>query len=89
MLTTRLIQIAGVFLGVAATVWLFLYLFAFSMVHDGAERFTALIPILGLALYLAAVRKHLSPGIRWALLEFFAGSLVSYLLLQFVVIRFI
>lgn len=89
MLVTRLMQLVGVFTGVAFTAWVFLYLFGVAMEHDGAERYTVIIPIIGLAVFLIAVKKHSKPNARWALLEFFAASLITYLLLQFVVIRFI
>jgi amino acid permease len=89
MLVKRLTQVVGVFAGVALTAWVFLYLLGVSMQHDGAERFTVIIPIIGLIVFLLAVKRHTEPSARWALLEFFAGSLITYLLLQFVIIRFI
>ena len=89
MLMKRMVQLVGVFLGVAITGWVFLYLLGVSMEHDGAEKFTVIIPAIGLALFLISVKKHSERNARWALLEFFAGSLITYLLLQFVIIRLI
>ncbi len=89
MLVTRLAQAGGVFLGVALTGWTFLWLLGVSMRHDGAEKLTAIIPAAGLAAFLIGLKRHSRPIARWALLEFFAASVVTYLLMQFVLIRFI
>ena len=89
MLAQRLMQAAGVFFGIALTVWTFLYLFGLSMEYDNIEKLTALIPAAGLAGYLWGCRRRVRAACRWALLEFFAASLTSYLVMQFVVTRLI
>ncbi len=89
MLRQRLMQVAGVFLGIAVTSWTFLYLFGLSMEYDNVEKLTALIPAAGLAAYVWGCKRHVEAACRWALLEFFAASLTSYLVLQFVVTRLI
>ncbi len=89
MLRQRLMQVAGVFFGIALTSWTFLYLFGLSMEYDNVEKLTALIPAAGLAAYLWSCKRRVKAACRWALLEFFASSLTSYLVLQFVVTRLI
>jgi hypothetical protein len=90
MLGTRLIQVAGVFSGVALTSWTFLYLLGLSMRYgEGLERATLVIPVIGLVVFLYACKRHTRAGCRWAFLEFFASSLVAYLIMQFVVVNLI
>jgi hypothetical protein len=89
MLAARLAQVAGVFFGVALTAWTFLYLFGLSMEHDHIEKLAALLPAGGLAGFLLGWKRHSRPAFRWAWLEFFASSLATYLLLQFVIVDMI
>lgn len=89
ILAARLAQVAGVFFGVALTAWTFLYLFGLSMQHNHIEKLAALFPAAGLAGFLFGWKRDSPPALRWAWLEFFASSLATYLLLQFVIIDMI
>lgn len=90
MLVTRLMQALGVFAGSALTVWTWLYLFGLSMRYgEGLEKVTLAIPSAGLVLFLYACKRHTRPSARWAILEFFASSLVAFAMMQFVVVNLI
>jgi len=90
VLRLRLVQAAGVLSGILSAVWVFLYLLGQSFEYgEGLEMATVLIPVVALAAFLLLWKRRTRPLWRSFSLELFASSLVTYLLMQLVVVRLI
>ncbi len=87
-LKNRLVQAAGIVTGVCSTAWIYLFLLGRSFRYgEGLETAAGLVPLGALGVYCYLRRKRARAAPRWFALEFFTASLVTFLVMQLVVVR--
>lgn len=90
MLFRPLVRASGAAAGILGTVWLFMFLLGQSFeLGEGLEMATVALPVLAFTCLVVLHLVHRLAPLRWFLLDFSLASMVSFLVMQFVVARYV